>query len=318
MVDKIRAPEWAKQLFIEATFKSNQKPDTFIYGLVTYDKSKPKGLQLDKIQKYNIQAHGKIPINENELLDMVLNTDKNDRMLDFHMLYRKIFTDSDESPLGVEFKGRAHSVNIRTDYGHGITYPHTDIEIFDKNDKKRKIFDHNVDQDHGFPNYEAAISATFMQVEKLANPLIGAQYWLSPTQIYPERVQRLAATWKEQNIQTSLSILSRLINNSTYEQTSMGETIDEEKFWKIAESQLKLVREKETELGGELNIEIQYSTEMSVLPFLFFVPEHAVYSFKTYHSDGSEVNHVWEPLGTISERRNGVSLIHKLDGEQMK
>ena len=270
MIVKTQVPEWVKQLFMEATLRSNLRSDTFIYGYVTYDKSKLRGPQLDKIQRYNIQAYGKIPINENEFLDMVLNTDKNDRMLDFHMLYRKILTDSDDSPLGISFKGRAHSVNIRTDYGHGTAYPHIDIEMFDKNDRKKKIFDHDEAQDHGFPSYEATISPTFMQVEKLANPLIGAQYWLSPTEIYPERVQRLAAIWKEQKIQTSLSIISRLINNSVYEQTGPGETIDEETFWKIVESQLKLVREKEEELGGEVNIEIQYSAEMSALPFLFF------------------------------------------------
>ncbi len=302
---------------MEATFRSNQKPDTFIYGYVTYDKSNLRGPQLDKIQRYNIQARGKIPINENEFLDMVLNTGKNDRMLDFHMLYRKIFSDRDDSPLGLRFRGRAHSTNIRTDYGHGTTYPHIDIEIFDKDDKKKKIFDHNEDQDHGFPSYEAAISATFMQVEKLANPLIGAQYWLSPTEIYPERVHRLAEICKEQKIQTSLGIVSRLINNSIYEQTGLGETINEELFWKIAESQLKIVREKERELGGDVNIEIQYSTEMSVLPFLFFAPEYAEYSFKTYRSDGSEINHAWESLGTVSERRSGINLIHSLNREQL-
>lgn len=301
---------------MEVTFQSNQEPDTYIYGYVTYDKSKLKGPQFDKIHRYNIQAHSKIPINENEFLDMVLNTDKNDKMLDFHMLYRKIFTDRDGSPLGIRFKGRADSVNIRTDYGHGTAYPHIDIEMFDKNDNKKKIFDHDEVQDHGFSSYEAAISTTFMQVEKLVNPLIGAQYWLSPTDIYPERVQKLAAIWKEQKIQTSLSILSRLINNSVYEQTRLGEIIDEERFWEIVESQSKLLREKERELGGEANIEIQYSTEMSVLPFLFFVPEHAEYFFKMYHSDGSEIDHACEPLGIVSERKSGINLMRDLDNNR--
>ena len=147
-------PEYIKQFFMESTFQSNQQSDTYIYAFVAYDKSKLKGPQLNKIQKYNMQAHGKIPINENEFLDMVLNTDKNGKMLDFHMLYRKVFIDGDNSPLGLRFKGRADSVNIRTDYGHGITYPHIDIEIFDKNDHKKKIFDHDVVQYHGFQSYE--------------------------------------------------------------------------------------------------------------------------------------------------------------------
>ena len=43
--------------------------------------------------------------------------------------------------------------------------------MFDMNDKEKKIFDHNIEQNHGFPSYEATISTTFMQVEKLANPL---------------------------------------------------------------------------------------------------------------------------------------------------
>ena len=102
---------------------------------------------------------------------MVLNTDKNDRMLDFHMLYRKILTDSDDSPLGISFKGRAHSVNIRTDYGHGTAYPHIDIEMFDKNDKKKKIFDYDEAQDHGFPSYEADYQCYIYASRKTSEPI---------------------------------------------------------------------------------------------------------------------------------------------------
>jgi hypothetical protein len=79
-------------------------------------------------------------------------------------------------------------------------------------------------------------------------------------------------------------------------------------------SQLQLVREKEKELGGVLDVsEIHYTTMMSVLPFLFFVPDGAKYFFRAYYLDGSEVPTEGRLLGAVWERKNGINLIRDLD-----
>jgi hypothetical protein len=54
------------------------------------------------------------------------------------------------------------------------------------------VFDGVVKPYKEFTNHESDMSAVIMQVEKVSNSLIRAQYWLSPTQIFPERVQRSA------------------------------------------------------------------------------------------------------------------------------
>jgi hypothetical protein len=87
-----------------------------------------------------------------------------------------------------------------------------------------------------------------MQIERISNPLIGAQYWLSPTQIFPERAKRLAELREQYRISTSLSVLARAINIRIYEETRSGIIIDEAEFWDIAECQIQLIREKENEL----------------------------------------------------------------------
>ena len=191
-----------------------------------------------------------------------------------------------------------------------------DVEIFD--DNKNKVFDKVAKQDTDFTSYESAISAIFMQVEQISNPLIGAQYWLSPTEIFPERVKKLEALRNQHRISTSLSILSRAINLKAYEETSSGIIINEEQFWKIVESQILLVREKERELGGEVDIEgIHYSTNMSALPFLFFVPDFAGFDFKAYRPDGPEVPIRGEgAVGVVWERKNGINFIRDLNYEE--
>ena len=133
--------------------------------------------------------------------------------------------------------------------------------------------------------------------------------------LFPERVKQLEALRNQNKISTSLSVLARAINLKAYEETRTGMIIDEKLFWKIAESKLQLVREKEKELGGEIDIsEIHYSTRMSVLPFLFFIPQCAEYSFKAYYSDGSEIPIEGEGLmGVVWERKDGINFIRDLD-----
>ena len=75
------------------------------------------------------------------------------------------------------------------------------------------------------------------------------------------------------------------------------------------------IREKEKELGGYLDIggEINYSTEMSELPFLFFAPQNAEYSFKKYRSDGYEIRSEGGLLGVVWEKKNGINFIRDLN-----
>jgi hypothetical protein len=304
-----------KNLSMEATFRSNENEDIYIYGYVTYDRAKLKGPEINKVKNYIINARGRIPISENEFLDMSLNTGIDNQIIEFHMTYVRNFNDTDDTILTRKF-GRIRTLNIRTDIGPHRGMPHIDVEIFDLN--KNKVFDEVVKQDEEFPNYESAISAVFRQVEKLSNPLVGAQYWLSPTQIFPERVERLAKLREQNSLSTSLSTLSRVISVRTYEETRNGIIIDEKHFWKVAEFCIQLIKEKESELGGDLDVEIPHPRVISSLPFLFFFSENAEYSFKAYHSDGSEVPLQGELSGVVWHRRDGINLIRDPDSIESK
>ena len=103
---------------MEATVESSEGQDIYVYGYVTYDKTKLKGPQVDKIRNYNINAFGRIPTIENEFLDMSLITDKGNQLLDFRMTYVRNFTDRDDDTLlGTKFKQHIRTLNIRTDIG---------------------------------------------------------------------------------------------------------------------------------------------------------------------------------------------------------
>jgi hypothetical protein len=247
---------------------------------------------------------------------MALNTDKHDKILDFHMTYVRTFENGEDTLFGKRFKQPVRYLNVRTDIGPHKGYPHIDVEISD--DNKNKVFDKVVKQDNDFTNYESAISTVFMQVERISNPFVGAQYWLSPTEIFPERVEKLELLRIQNKISTSLSILSRAISLKAWEETRSGIIINEEQFWKIAESQVQLIREKEKELGSDMDIEgIQYSTNMSILPFPFFAPEFADYNFKAYRPDGSEVLTQGEgAIGVVWEKKNGINFIRELNYEE--
>jgi hypothetical protein len=120
-------------------------------------------------------------------------------------------------------------------------------------------------------------------------------------------------------IATPLCVLSRAINFQLYENARTTQSINDAHFWNIAESQTQLIREKEKDLGGSLDVpEIHYSTEMSVLPFIFFVPKNAKYSFKRYRSDGSEIETKMEPLGIVWEKKSGNDLMRDLDPDEKK
>ena len=98
----------------------------------------------------------------------------------------------------------------------------------------------------------------------------------------------------------------------TYEETRTGIIFDEH-FWKVAEFCIQLIKEKKSELGGDLDVEIPYPTVISSLPFLFFFPENSEYSFKAYHSDGSEAPLQGELSGIVWQRKDGINLIRDLD-----
>jgi hypothetical protein len=145
-----------------------------------------------------------------------------------------------------------------------------------------------------------------MQVEKY-NPLIGARYWLSPASIHPMRIDIVNELKNSLNVLTPLTILARAINVRLYEEAKRGIQIDTiNEFRKIAESEIKLLKEKERTQGGALDIsEVRYSNEMSVLPFLFFLPfteptQKAYYELKKYTSDGKVF--AVRPVGIVSER----------------
>lgn len=145
-----------------------------------------------------MQAQARIPFNQNEFVYMRLYTYKTDQISDFSMTYC-MHLNRNVAPVKKKFP-KATMVNIRADYGHGRSYPHMDVEVFVG---KKKIVNQDVKQDHEFRSYESVISAVLMQVEKLSNPLIGAQYWLSPIGIFAERVKKLAGLRDRYKISTS-------------------------------------------------------------------------------------------------------------------
>ena len=72
------------------------------------------------------------------------------------------------------------------------------------------MLDEKIPQTYNFLNYEAAINAVFMQVEKY-NPLIGAQYWLSPAGVHPKRIDIINELKNSFEVSTPLTILARAI-----------------------------------------------------------------------------------------------------------
>jgi hypothetical protein len=52
---------YVKNLCMEATFRSNENEDIYIYGYVTYDKARLKGPEINKVKNYTINARGRIP-----------------------------------------------------------------------------------------------------------------------------------------------------------------------------------------------------------------------------------------------------------------
>lgn len=295
---------------MEATYPSIYDPETYVYGYVTYDKIRLNGPRINNTKNYNVQAQGKVPISQKEFVYMRLYTDKSDQIYDFSMTYCRYLNSHGDAQIEKKFHNGT-MLNVRADYGHGRSYPHMDIEVFAG---EKKIVSQDVEQDHEFPNYLNAINAVFMQIERISNPLVGAQYWLSPLEIFPERVAKLARLKGQHEIATSLGVISCAINVRLYEETRAGIIIDDEHFWKIAESQMQLVKEKEKELGGSVDIvQINYSTQMSVLPFLFFAPEEATYAFKVYRSDGSEILTKGDNLGVVWEKKNGIAIVRDLD-----
>ena len=154
-----------------------------------------------------------------------------------------------------------------------------------------------------------------MQVEKY-DPKIGAKYWLSPFGVHEDRVNMLSWLRNEFGISTSLTILARVVNLKLYDETMQENEADMNRFKEIAEARSRLCKEKERQYGGALDVsEIKYSTEMSVLPFVIFIPEKAYYEFKRY-SCGTEIK--MEPVTVVSERKGGKEITRPPTLEETK
>jgi hypothetical protein len=141
-------------LIIIVFVKHDVDINDYDYACVTFNKRKLRGFQRKSISKYNIQAWANVPITENGTVDMRLFVGKDNKIQEFTMQYRD----------HVKYKGILGMLNIRSDYGHGIQDPHIDIELLDQD--IQKILDEKAPQTDNFLNYEAAINAVFMQVEK--------------------------------------------------------------------------------------------------------------------------------------------------------
>jgi hypothetical protein len=152
-----------------------------------------------------------------------------------------------------------------------------------------------------------------MQVEKLSDPLIGAKYWLLPAEIHPERVSIPAELRKKYNVLTSLSVISRTINFRIFE-ASRKSLVDELSFWEIAKTVLQSCKEKETILGGPLEVEVRFIIDLSMLPFVFIKPEGSQLGLNTYDMNGAEIES--EPLAAGYEQKGADRIIMDITEEE--
>jgi hypothetical protein len=289
--------EYLRRVHFEVTYPLDTSQCIYGYLYCTFDTDRLKGRRRDKLDKYNVQANASIPITSSEIIDMNLFTGKDDKILSFTMQYRNL----------------SSNLNIRSDYSHGSNYPHIDIEKRDQN--KNKILDIDVPQVDEFLNYESAINAVLMQVEKY-NPLIGLRYWLFPGEIHSARIPVIYQIWKEARLRTPLVIFSRMINIQLYEQ-SRSRQIDDTAVISIAKSQIQQCRAKEEELDGPVDIAlVTYSTSMATLPFLCFVPDiKGIQCSNTgFMEDGTPVQ--LEHIGMAFETKNRRSNIRDLEEEE--
>ena len=302
-----------RKLYMEAIFPYDETTGQYGYAYVGYDNKRRKDFQRDKLSKYNIQAWATIPTTKNGVMHMRLFAGKDNNILEFTMQHSET----------VCHRNILCMLNIRSDYGHGTQDPHIDVELLDPeersislDDKSNKILDKKVPQPTNFLNYEAAINAVFMQVEKY-NPLIGAQYWLSPFEVFPHRVGVVEELRKKSGISTSLSILSRMVNIQLYE-TKANTIVDDDLFRQIVCSQIQVCKEEEAKVGGEVDItHVGYSTNISKLPFLFFIPTKpsgANYLFKLHNPDGMQVSVM--PDGVVYDQKDGKSIVRDLSEDE--
>lgn len=306
-----------QKLQMESMVRNIQDKSKYLYTFVSFDLNNLKGPFIDKIGNYNIYTRAIIPINYNELFDMTLFTDKQDKILDFHMTYLRNFTHGQDTLSGRKFDRPLGRINIRADIGPSSPphSPHMDVQIFDRDD--RVMAKKKVEQDQPFATYECVISAVLMQIEKLSNPLIGPQYWLSPMSIHPERVLMIDKLWREHKVNTPLCVVSRIVNLRLYEETAHETDIDDNRFGDLVLSQLRFIKDKENTKGGWLDLDqIKYTTEISVLPFLFFKPDGAELGVQAYSSNGNKIPLNIELLGLAQERKEGSNVTRGLTNNE--
>jgi hypothetical protein len=98
-----------------------------------------------------------------------------------------------------------------------------------------------------------------------------------------------------------------------YDEVRRG-AIDDEKFSDIVLSQLQIIKSEEELRGGILDIQqIPYSTDISVLPFLFFKPDGAEFGVQLYSSDGGIIALNIEELGIAQESNRQQNITRGLD-----
>jgi hypothetical protein len=303
-----------RKLHLEALIKKN---DEECYLYVTYD---PKQLKnFTNNPNYSIQAYAYIPLGIDEGITMRLFVDNHNSIKDFTMQYHKI-----ESKHGLRER-----INIRSDYGHnkpGFIDPHIDIEIYDLinlNEQKKptKIYDQDIHQNDPFLHYEKTINLILMQTEKLVDPTIGAKYWLSPSNIFPEFIAFIYSKWHtaklKDSLKTSLTVVSRIVNARILNYTNQKIVIDYNLFCKIVEDTITEILEKENELGVDIEVIIQYNSLYHYLPFYFFIPTHLpgiAYDIRLTKNDKEEKNELY---GSIIQIKNGKYSIKKLPKDNL-
>jgi hypothetical protein len=85
-----------------------------------------------------------------------------------------------------------------------------------------------------------------MQIEKY-DVFIGPEFWISPNDIHPERINIIYEEWKDSNIKTSLAILSRIVFLDLINKTQNYIEISNEMFHSVVKEKIFYCKNKEKE-----------------------------------------------------------------------
>jgi hypothetical protein len=250
--------------YFEALVKYDEPSDQSIFRL--YSTKSLNKLKLSdtsvnithKMNKYKIISNALIPVSPYEVFDMNIYVTNNDEIENFSVNYRN-YKPPPFAP-GVQMgllSGYTYEdislILIRSDFGHRVENPHTNINYYKESKPKNiKINDRSIDyipQALKFSKYhegglDQMINTVLFQAERI-NPQIGLRYWLL-TNYFPIDENQITSLWKESHVNTPLCILSNNIRNIIFNEFAEGlSQMSNAQIRKILIAQLQYIKEHE-------------------------------------------------------------------------